>query len=62
MEISHIIPKVHLIKLKKNGTKKLTLVSLKKEISSNIVKTKARHKKIKKIFPNVDKKLLMIYF
>ena len=44
--------------VKKNGTKKLILISLKKEISSNMVKTKARHKKIKKIFPNVAKKLL----
>ena len=48
--------------VKKNGTKKLISVSLKKEISSNIVKTKARLKKIKKIFPNVVKKLLIIYF
>ena len=48
--------------VKKNGTKKLISISLKKEISSNIVKTKARHKKIKKIFPNVAKKLLIIYF
>ena len=48
--------------VKKNGTKKLISISLKKEISSNIVKTKARLKKIKKIFPTVVKKLLTIYF
>ena len=48
--------------VKKNGTKKLISESLKKEISSNIVKTKARLKKIKKIFPNDAKKLLIIYF
>jgi hypothetical protein len=48
--------------LKKNGTKKLISISLKKEISSNIVKTKVRLKKIKKIFPTVAKKLLIIYF
>ena len=47
---------------KKNGIKKLISVSLKKEISSNIVKIKARLKKIKKIFVNVAKKLLTIYF
>ena len=31
--------------VKKNGTKKLISISLKKEISSNILKTKARLKK-----------------
>ena len=48
--------------VKNNGTKKLILVSLKKEISSNIVKTKVRAKKIKKILIVVAKKLLTIYF
>ena len=48
--------------VKKNGTKKLTLVSLKKEISSNILKIKARLKKIKKIFIPVVKKLFITYF
>ena len=43
--------------VKKNGRKKLISISLKKEISSNMLKTKARLKKIKKIFANVDKKL-----
>jgi hypothetical protein len=48
--------------VKNNGTKKLILVSLKKEISSNIVKIKVRAKKIKKILIVVAKKLLTIYF
>jgi hypothetical protein len=48
--------------VKNNGTKNLISVSLKKEISSNIVKTKARAKKIKKSLIVVAKKLLIIYF
>ena len=48
--------------VKNNGTKKLTSISLKKDISSNIVKTKARAKKIKKNLIIVTKKLLIIYF
>ena len=39
----------------KNGTIKLISISLKKEISSNILKTNARLKKIAKIFPSVLK-------
>ena len=48
--------------VKKNGTKKLISESLKKEISSNIVKTKTRAKKMKINFIVVAKKLLIIYF
>ena len=48
--------------VKKIGTKTLTSVSLKKEISSNILKIKVRLKKIKKIFIPVAKKLFTMYF
>ena len=47
--------------VKKYGVRKLVLIFLKKEISSNIFKIKIRLKKIKLILMNLFKNFLIIY-